>query len=276
MRNLLLITTLFTSLTAFSQTPKKIVLKKGQTITVSVTSNTDADMGMGMAMKNNTTQIKKLIIIDENNDTYKLTSAITHVKLSMENPMGQNMDFDSDKAEDADNEMGKVWKEKLSLQDTLLLDKRSGNTTSFSKIAESEDKPMDGMLNAMGSNLDIQTVRDAFLMIPANKKVGESWIDSSTVKGLTNKKIYTLKSFDKNFANITTITSVEGTTNEEIQGMTATININSKATSEIIVDTNTGIVSKIIEITEATTNIDMMGQTMPMSSKGTSTTIFQY
>ena len=63
MRNLLLITTLFTSLTAFSQTPKKIVLKKGQTITVSVTSNTDADMGMGMAMKNNTTQIKKLIII---------------------------------------------------------------------------------------------------------------------------------------------------------------------------------------------------------------------
>ena len=58
--------------------------------------------------------------------------------------------------------------------------------------------------------------------------------------------------------------------------MSATINVNSKATGEIVVDTNTGLVSKIIENTDATTNIDMMGQTMPMSSKGTTTTLFQY
>jgi hypothetical protein len=273
MKKIIALAFVFTSLNSFSQSAA-IKLKKGQIITSASVTENESEMSMGMTMKNNSNVSKKITVIDEDATTYTITNTITRMKMDMEG-MGQNMSYDSDKAEDKDSEMGKTVAEKINVSDTFTLNKVTGAITAWKKQeADSEAGAMGGMMSMMGGGED-QAANDAFFILPTNKKIGDSWSDVDVVtKGITTKKSYSLKSTDKNIATIGTTITIEGSTEQEMQGMTANVTMNAKTTGDIMVDTQTGLVTKRDLKVDVNSTIEMMGQSMPINSKGTNVSVY--
>ena len=89
MKKSLLLLSMFVGATTFAQSPKKIVLKKGQELTISSSSSSDSELGMGQSMKNISNSSNKLIVLSEDDQSYKVVNTITNMKMNIEGLMGQ-------------------------------------------------------------------------------------------------------------------------------------------------------------------------------------------
>ncbi len=264
MKKILPLVCILSTAITFAQTPKSISLKKGQEININSTASSNTDIGMGMAMTSSTTVQNKLIVIGEDANNYILTNTTTKMKVDMD-AMGQSQHYDSDKPEDKDSEVGKNVADQINVPDTFLLNKQTGLATA-TKASSDEASGNAASLMGEGSNKK-QGTEDAFLIIPSNKKTGDSWETSSTVKGITSKKVYTIKSIDKKMAVITAKESTEGTAEQEMQGMTANVTTNVKSDVEITTDISTGLVSNRTITAEVNDIIEFNGQSNPVSAK---------
>ena len=263
---------LFSCMHSNAQYAKTISLKKGQTIVCSSKTNTESEMGMGN-MKNDINTASELTVIDENEKSYILTSTLSKMKMDMEG-MGQNMSYDSDNKEDRESEMGKMIGEKLNSSDTFSLDKSTGSIKLLNVPSEGETSGSGGMSIMSGGDKDNQVVGDAFLIIPSDKKIGDSWNVTTTNKGLTTNKTYTLKTIDNNIALVELTGTTAGTVEQEVQGMTMNMTMDSKFKGEIKVNTQNGIVTESKNNADLNNSMDMMGQQMQISSKANTVSTF--
>ncbi len=255
-----------------AQFAQKISLKKGQTITCSSIANTESEMAMGN-MKNDINTLAVLTVIDENNQSYILTNTITKMKMEMEG-MGQNMSFDSDNKDDRESEIGKTVGDKLNVPDTFVLDKISGSCQLMSSKTGEGESSMGGGLSFMAGDKDSQGPGEAFLIIPADKKIGDSWEITSSNKGLTTKKKYTLKSIEQSIATLEISGTTVGTVEQEVQGMTMNMTMDTKVKGTMKVNTQSGLVNESVSDMDMNNSMDMMGQQMQISSKGKTTVTY--
>jgi hypothetical protein len=116
----------------------------------------------------------------------------------------------------------------------------------------------------------------AFFILPTGKKIGDSWSDSTSNKGITTKKTYTLKSIAQDVATIDVMGKITGTKEQEANGMTMSITMNNKFTEQILVNTNVGLVTKANNTTDGTNSMDMMGQQMEMTVKSSTVTTVNF
>ncbi|CAN5869091.1 hypothetical protein BH11BAC4_BH11BAC4_04130 [soil metagenome] len=254
----------------------KVVLTKGQKILVKTTSTQEADMGMGMEMKNFSTMENKLVVIAASDASATITNTLTGVKLSMD-LMGQSTTYDSDKKEDSASEIGKTMQD-LNQPDTFILNKYIATVTANKKevpVLTEQANPVEGMFQALGNNKD-NLVEHAFFLIPKDKKPGDKWEDSTITKDVKSYSNYFLKSIDKGIATIAVDGKVQNNTQTEMQGMQVTVNMAMTSTTEINVDTNTGNVKKRDAKADITGTLEMMGQSLPVTGKGTSLTTYEY
>lgn len=255
----------------------RIVLNKGQKFKVSTTSSQEADMGMGMEMKNFTSSTNTLTVIDADEKSYTLTNTLTGVKLSME-LMGQQTTYDSDKKEDSASEIGKSM-QNLNVPDTFWLNKSTATITANKKVvAEAKDdaaNPLEGLFESLGKNED-SAAGDAFFLLPKGKKVGDSWTDTSSSKGMKSSKTYRIESIEKNIAKINIAGTVESNIQTEVQGIPVTIIMTTKTNSDVLVDTKSSLVSKRETKADITGNLELMGQSAPITGKATTTTLYEY
>jgi phage-related protein len=93
---------------------------------------------------------------------------------------------------------------------------------------------------------------------------------------MTTKKTYSIKSIEKDIATVTVIGSVTGDGVTEMQGTSISFHIETKSTGEIIVDMKKGLVNKNTNDVDMTATMDVMGQSMPISSKGSFSVVYQY
>jgi len=279
MKSLFFFLSIVAALPVFAQLPVSIKLKKDQLITVVSSSSMDADMGMGMQMKNNTSATNQLVVLSEDDKQYLLTNTLTKISMNMD-AMGQQSGYDSEKPEDKNSEMGKSISNKLQVPDSVFIDKVTGNViTSVVKAAAKspeEANPLEGMFESMGNGNDDQVLANAFFIIPAGKKAGDSWTDSIADKKMKSIKTYTIRSLDKNVATIAVTGVIDGNSEQEIQGNTVNIIMNTKMKGELMVDTKTGLVSKRTLTSDITGNLEMMGQSLPISSQVNATYTYQY
>ena len=278
MKAFLLIAFFAVSISGYAQKYEpRVVLNKGQKIVVKTSSNQEADMGMGMEMKNISSSEYNLVVLDANKENYILTSTLTGLKLSMDF-MGQSNSYDSDKKEDADSEMGKSVKN-LNVPDTFTVNMNTAAITYNKKpapVAASDvANPMESMFESMGSS-DKNMGEDVFLIIPAGIKIGDKWFDSSSTPTLKSVKEYLLQSIDNGIASIKSIIQVDNNSQVELQGMQVTINMSTKSTGIITTDTKTSLVSKRTNNATINGNLEVMGQTMTVTGKSTTTTVFEY
>ena len=115
-----------------------------------------------------------------------------------------------------------------------------------------------------------QGVMDAFLVIPANTKIGNSWSDSTVDKGLTTKKTFKWISTDKDIATIKVNSTILGSTEQEMQGTSITMGMDLSSTETRTVNTKTGQVIKVVNDSDVKMTMESMGMTM--SSKVVTTT----
>ena len=271
MKKIALVLLSFGALSAFAQTTTgKIVVKKGQHFTVSSTSDgviNQEMMGQSMEMKIGSTTTMSAAIKESKNNTYTITQTLTNVKSTFDG-MGQQKTFDSDKKEDMDGEAGAIYKDKFNVPKDIVItdDGKSIASATDTAKAKPDTNPMAAMMNMMGGGQD-NAAAALFLVIPAGKKAGDSWQDSSSTDGVKVIRKYTLNSITSKEATITMNGVFDINKTMQVQGMDMNAVMNSKIVSVVLVDVISNMQKENKSTTDVTGTVDIMGQSVPVKSK---------
>lgn len=263
-------------LMSFGVTAQKINLAKGKQILINATARQEMEMaGMGMQMSNNSSSSAVVEVKGVDNNNYSTTYKLVKMKISMD-VMGQQNSYDSEKPEDKTTEIGKSVEGKIGQELKVSVDKNSGKSSVekslVDKKEETEENPFKGLMDSFGAADEGAAVETAFFVVPAGKKVGDVWTDSTTNNKMKEVKTYTIKSIQGNDANISLFSKMDGTSSVEAQGMSMDITLSAKTEGTMLVDIKNSLVKKRTSVTDVTGNIEMMGQSMPMTSKVTAVT----
>lgn len=270
---------LFVGFGATAQTFKpELKIKAGQKFTV--ISNTKGSMSqevMGQSIEipidvtvTNILEVKKMA-----GDSYDLTNTVSRMILSM-SAMGQDINYDSDKAEDRNSDAGRDL-------NTLVNNPTDFKVNSFGKIVEGSVKkqspekpepggnPLTGMININDEKEPSQAVNLFDSGAPIN--IGDSFVvkNNSTDGKIKKSLTYTLVEIKNGIAKFS-INAIDSIVNEmEMQGMQMTSNNTTKSTGEMLVNTTTGILIKKSINQVISGNIEAMGMTIPVSGNNTIT-----
>lgn len=272
---------LFTAAVAAAQTYKPAVsLSAGKkyTVVTAVKGNVSQEvMGQTMDIPMDITMKSLLEVKKIEGKAYQLSSTVNHIVISM-SMMGQDINYDSDKKEDREGQMGQAMGGTLD-KSTLFTINHYGSLKkgSIIKSASPEKEavganPMMGMLN-MGENAEVSPVLTPF--ISDNEiKVGESFTDSSTSADGKDKKTttYTLAEVKEGLAKFTISGTASATKEMEMQGMQTVSNTNTKTTGEMWVNIATGLLSKSITNAAITGTVEVAGMSIPLTGNNTITT----
>jgi len=254
---------------SMSQTNQILKLNKGEKYQVDnklETTNSTEVQGQTMDSKANISSTYNIAVKEKTDNNYNLTNTITHMVMSM-SMMGQDINFDSDKKEDMDGQMGTALKEYINRPKNVVID----NTGKVISTDESDTSAtgIAKQLNLAATGYGAQLV---FQALPKNPKVGASWTDSTNTDGIKRTTNYTIKSIDGNIATVTFNGTVSTETKMEQQGMEVSTKTSGKFSGEEKVNTKTGVVQSNTTTGDASGTVTAMGQDFPTSSKVTSTT----
>ena len=270
MKKLFAITLSVLSFSAFAQAPTgKIVIKKGQHFQVESTSNGDISeemMGQNMAMKMGSVTKMTADVKDFKDNNYTITQKITNIKSTF-NGMGQEKTFDSDKKEDMDGEAGAIYKDKVNVAKDIVVTNDGKTITAKDTTSKPADaNPMAAMM-AMMSGGQENAAAALFLVIPAGKKIGGNWQDSTISDGLKLVRSYTLNSIANKVASVTINSVLDINKTMQLQGMEMKSVMQSKIASNVLVDLISNIQKENKTTMDVTGTVDVMGQSVPISSK---------
>lgn len=265
------------SFTTFAQsTTGKIVVKKGQHFIVESSTDGVANldmMGQSMEMKIGSTTKTTADIKDLKDNNYTITQIITDIKSSFSG-MGQEKTFDSDKKEDMAGESGALYKGKINVPKDVVITnegKPVAATATSDSSTKKDDNPMGAIMDMIGGGQD-NIASALFLVIPGGKKAGDTWQDSTTSEGAKMKRIFTLHSIANKEAALTINTIMDINKTIQAQGMDMNAVMTSKINSEILVDVISNLQKENKSTMDVTGTIDIMGQSVPITSKATSIT----
>ncbi|MEO7046585.1 MAG: DUF6263 family protein [Ferruginibacter sp.] len=269
---------LLAAFTYLHSSAQSVEFKKGQQILITTTASQSTDL-MGMGMKNSSTSINKVIVKEVTDKNYTLENTLTKLVVNSENPM-QPINFDSDKEQDRSSEVGKAIGSSLDKPEIFFVNKKSSEITSDNKnmadsIAGGDKNDMMSMMGGMFGNAESATVSNTFFLIPAGKKTGDSWSDSSTIEKIKSVNKYTIESTEKNIVTIAVNGTMNGKTTMDMQGNQFDIDMSTTTTGKIILDKSTSLVKS--RTTNATINstVQAMGQSLPVDGTATSTTTYE-
>jgi hypothetical protein len=252
-----------------SQTNQTLKLNKGEKYQVDnklETTNSTEVQGQTMDSKADISSSYNIAVKEKTDNNYNLTNTVTHMVMSM-SMMGQDINFDSDKKEDMDGQMGTALKEYINQPKNVVID----NTGKIISTDESDTSAtgIAKQLNLAATGYGAQLV---FQALPKNPKVGSSWTDSTNTDGIKRTTNYTIKSIEGNVATVTFNGTVSTETKMEQQGMEVSTKTSGKFSGEEKVNTKTGVVQSNTTTGDASGTVTAMGQDFPTSSKVTSTT----
>jgi hypothetical protein len=262
----------------FAQNSGTVKLTNGQKYSVEnkiTTSSTSEMQGQSMETTADVTTVYNIEVNDIKDENYSMTNKIAAVKLNM-NTMGQNINFDSDKKEDMDGQMGASFKDIINQPKPVTMDKGGNiilsNNTDTSNMKESSSQT-DMILKQLGDPQIIgYGAKMAFVAIPANAKAGTAWKDSTSTNGVTRVTNYVIKGIENGIATITVSGTETRDTKMEMQGMEINTKTTGTFSGEQTADVNTGIINQNNLTADAKGTISVMGQEIPTTVKATSTT----
>ena len=268
------ITLLFSATICFSamgiaQTNGSLKLTKGQKYVVenklSTTTSTQVQ-GQSMDSKADIASVYNIEVKDKTDNSFNLTNTITNLKMSM-SMMGQDINFDSDKKEDMDGEMGSSLKSYINQPKDVQID-NSGNVITKT-TADSSESDLSKQLGIDAAGYGTQM---AFLALPKNLKAGTTWSDSADNEGITKSTTYIVKDITGGIATVSFSGTIATDKKFEQQGMEVSTKTTGKFSGEEKVDTKTGVVQTNTSTSEASGTVNAMGQEFPTTTKITSTT----
>ena len=275
---LLLAAVCLIDLTASAQISSgKLLLAKGQKIQIdnNIKSVINQEMmGQAVEITIDANMIHQVEVKDKKTNSYLVSSTLT--KLSTNgSAMGQEMKFDSDKKEDLESETGKALKDQLNVSKEVELNENANVINGVKKDSKASPggQLMDMVNNVTGGGSDESNgANAAFEVIPSGKKAGDSWSDSSITDEIKTYRNYTIKAVNGN--NATVLLTGKQITKKKVeqQGMEINVSMEGKLSGEGIVDMNTGLVKQKTTIMDGTGSAEVMGQSIPVTTKVTTTT----
>ena len=263
----------------FAQTPTgKIILKKGQHFVIESTADgnvTQEMMGQSMEMKIGSVSKMSADVKDAKDNSYTITQTITAIKSSFSG-MGQEKTFDSEKKEDMSGEAGAIYKDKLNAPKDFEIT-NEGKTLAAkdtTKHDSTDSNPMAAIMEMMGGGQDNINAL-LFLVIPKGKKAGDSWQDSTKSEGLKMVRTYKLNSIANKVADITVNSVMDVNKTMQVQGMDMNAVMTSKIVSAVTVDVLSNVQKENKSTMDLTGTIDVMGQSVPLTAKATSTSLIK-
>jgi len=283
MRTVYSMTTLLTALclmtiqTIAQNSVGKIILTKGQKIEIKNDTKSVISqemMGQAIEITVDANMVHQLEVKDKMSNSYLISSTLTKMTTNG-SAMGQEMKFDSDKKEDMESETGKLMKDQLNVTKEIEISEMAKVIKSATKAAPAapSGKMMDMINNMTGGYIDESNgASSAFEIIPAGKKIGDFWSDSTIIGDIKTYNSYTLKSINNNIATLELKGKQVINKKMEQQGMEINIKMEAKISGESIVDINTGLLQQKTTLTDGNGSAEVMGQSIPMSSKITTIT----
>ena len=265
------------SVSAFSQASLKLV--NGQKIIIESNTDIQASLTMGMELTSSSATVNALEVKNSTTNNYNISNALTKMKVSM-NMMGQSNSYNSDNKEGNNEEMAKIFDEKMNKQVDVLVDNKTGAASiEKKKVKKADDTddadPTAGLMKMFADNSDEAIVAGAFEIVPKGKSIGDSWADTTSAKDMKMIRTNTLKSINGNEAVIQSVIVSTGTNKLNFQEMEFEVKSETKTNGDIVMDISTGLVKKRTSIADITGSIQMMGQDMPISAKATTTSTYK-
>jgi len=245
----------------------KITVNAGQKIHLvnnTMSNITQSVQGNDMEIKSNTTLDLDVEVKEATPDIH-LSNTITRLQLKSE-AMGNTTNFDSDKQEDKDGQIGQLLKDVMGKPLDMFLTVK-GETVKNKNV---NDPSVETAKNLISNLEDLGL--ELLLAVPATMKAGDVWVNEINTDSSNKKKTnYTVKS-----GNLTeVVVSFTGTETAKkaktMRGMDAIITFNSSFSGEITVEAKTGIIKQKTTITEAKGITEVMGQSIPFTLKQTVT-----
>lgn len=222
-------------------------------------------MGQQMDMTADISAVRLFEVKDKKESNYQVSSTITKIVTSA-NAMGQAMSYDSDKKDDTASELSKALKDKINVPVEMEMNDE-GKLVSAKKDTSAKSKQgMGDMIGGIGTD-ETTLTDDLFLLVPKNIKVGDTWSDSVITDGLKTYRDYTVKSLQGSDATVTLSGKQVMNKIMENMGMEMTMTMDSKLTGEIVVDTRSSIIKQRSLTADGTGSMDVMGQSVPMTTK---------
>lgn len=257
----------------------KIKLINGQKIVVESSTEIEASLAMGMQLNSTSSAVNALEVKNSTSGNYTVSNTLTKLKMNTD-MMGQANNYDSENKAGNNEEMSKIFDEKLNKPVDITID----NTTGLAVVENKKQKQADvdetnatsDIMKIFSDNTsDDAIVSGAFEMVPKGKGIGDSWADSTTGKDMKTIRTYTLKSISGNEALIQSNVVSTAINKLNFQEMEFEVKSETKTNGEIVTDISTGLVKKRTSVADITGSIQMMGQDMPISAKATSTNTYK-
>ncbi|CAN5409593.1 hypothetical protein BH11BAC3_BH11BAC3_09740 [soil metagenome] len=264
------------SVTLAQKTSGKLLLTKGQKFQIdnNISSVINQEMmGQSIEITIDANMVHQVEVKDKKDKSYIVASTLTKLTTNG-SAMGQSMSFDSEKKEDLESATGQAMKDQLNIEKEVELNENA-DVINGAKI---EDKAatggmMDMVNNVTGAGSDESNgAKAAFEVMPMGKKTGDTWSDSTITDEIKTYRTYTLKSINGNDATVA-LTGTQITKKKvEQQGMEVNVTMEGKLTGEGIVDMSTGIVKERTLVMDGTGSAEVMGQSIPVTTKVTTKT----
>ena len=239
--------------------------KKIHSVNNSVSTITQSVMGQEIEIKSDAT-VTMDADIKQISPEILLNIKIGRIQIKSE-AMGNNTDFDSDKAEDKNGQIGQLLSNVIGKSFDL------GMSTSgkLSKANKSSDPATEAAKSMLG-NFD-ELGAEMLVPVPGSIKTGDSWVDDNTTDADNKKKTeYTVLSANNTEATISFKGSSTAKANKTFQGMEAVVTNSASFSGELTLDVKSGIIKTKKTIIEAKGTTEVMGQSIPFTTKQTMTT----
>jgi hypothetical protein len=285
-RNLLLLLTISVltviTYTSFAQKLSgRLQFEQGQVLTISTQlKSTVSQEAMGNAID--------FSVNGEATHQYKVTNAtadnstlhhdVRRLTFSFDG-MGQKRNFDSENKKDMDGMFGPTAKDILSKSFDIIID--SAGKTLLAKPEKVELTKGDDRLAIVYNMLrDVTNViyppakgEASFFKVLPDKEIGinEGWVESMEDANGKFNTVYTLSAITDSTIVVDFKGSSVTTTKAEMRGMPTSTTMNNNYTGRIILDRSTGIIREKSTVTESTGTTEVMGGTLPVTSKTTVT-----
>jgi len=280
MKQFFLLAAVALSVTGFSQkTPGKLAFKKGQKLEMvtKVNSLVSMDMmGQSMETKVDGTITRVFDVEDVAGDLATIEHKMKRLQMTIDVPMSGQQTFDSENEKDMKGDAGKAMEKAMKNKYSMTVN-ANGKITSVkadddnpNKAEAAEADMMAGAIGGLAAGMELPKAGDVseFKVLPeAGAAKGDTWTD--TTGG--NKSVYTVT--DVTGTDILIDYTEEGTTErtQEANGMEIKISSKDKTTGKIVLDKATRLLKEKTGTTKSEGLMEMMGQSVPMSTTSTKT-----
>ncbi len=280
MKKFFLVAAVAISVTGFSQkVTNKLSFQKGQKLEMVSKVNsvvTMEMMGQTMDTKIDATITRLFDVEDVANGATTIEHKMKRMQMNFESPMaGGAQSFDSDKEADMKGDGGKAMEKALKNKYAMTLD-ASGKITAvkadddnFNKTEKADvaaGDVMSGAMAGMAEGMEMPETGDfsEFKVLPDTEvSKGGTWTDTTGGK----KAVYTLTDVTDTHIIIDYTEDATTQRTQEANGMELKISSKDKTTGKIVLDKKTGLLKAKNSTTASEGTMEIMGQSVPMTTK---------